>query len=157
MLKTNVMKILEQNKIEYSPFIYNPEITDGIRVAEALNEDKTKVFKTLVTVDNTNHYLVFVIPVALELDLKKAAKALNKKSIDMIKQKDLKPLTGYIHGGCSPIGMKKLFPTYIDESAQALDLMYVSAGLVGYQIAIKPSDLLKMTKGKIMDLTKEKS
>lgn len=109
MNKTIVMKILEQKKINYEYFEYDAGIVDGIGVARALKEDVNQVFKTLVTTDGNNHFYVFVIPVNATLDVKKVAKIVGKKSIDMIKQKDLEPLTGYIHGGCSPIGMKKSF------------------------------------------------
>ena len=115
-------------------------------VAESLGQDKNGVFKTLVTVANTKEYFVFVIPVAETLDLKKAAKVAGVKSVEMIKQKDLLPLTGYIHGGCSPVGMKKTFKTFIHETAESLPFMFVSAGKVGMQMKIAPADLQKVTK-----------
>lgn len=117
-----------------------------------LGEDPTRVFKTLVTQGRSKAYYVFVIPVGDELDLKKAAAACGEKSIAMIKQKELLPLTGYVHGGCSPIGMKKAFPTYIHEMALLYDRMFVSAGKVGYQIELKPEDLEKAVKLSFADL-----
>jgi Cys-tRNA(Pro)/Cys-tRNA(Cys) deacylase len=153
MTKTNVMKILEQKKVPYTFYEYNPETTDGMEVAKSLGEDPTQVFKTLVTTDSQNHFFVFVIPVSKTLDLKGVAKIVNKKSIDMIKQKELFPLTGYIHGGCSPIGMKKKFATYFDTSINNYEEIYVSAGRVGVQIKIKVTDLIKITDGQIGNLT----
>ncbi|MBQ8293600.1 MAG: Cys-tRNA(Pro) deacylase [Bacilli bacterium] len=154
MTKTNVMKILEQKKIKYEFFEYDPATTDGMLVAEALNENPHQVYKTLVTTDSANHYFVFVIPVCETLDLKGVAKIVGKKSIDMIKQKELEPLTGYIHGGCSPIGMKKKFTTYFDKTIKQYKEIYVSAGRVGVQVKINVSDLIKITEGRIGDLTK---
>ena len=153
MTKTNVMKILEQKKIKYSFFEYDDNITDGVEVAKTLGENPEQVFKTLVTTDSQNHYFVFVIPVCNTLDLKGVAKIVNKKSIDMIKQKELFPLTGCIHGGCSPIGMKKKFVTYFDTSINNYEEIYVSAGRVGVQIKIKVTDLIKITDGQIGNLT----
>ncbi len=153
MLKTSVMKNLEQNKIAYTAYEYDPSITEGLRVASILGLDHNKVFKTLVTTDNKDNYFVFVIPVTKELNLKMIAKALNKKSIDMIKQKDLEPLTGYVHGGCSPIGMKKKLPTYYDDSINNYEEIYVSAGRVGVQIKINAKVLITYTLGKVMKLT----
>lgn len=142
MEKTNVMRILDQKKISYMSHCYlNTGAISGIEVAEVLNEDPKKVFKTLVTISSTNHYYVFVIPVAEELDLKKAAKAVNEKSISMLKQKDLLPLTGYIHGGCSPIGMKKVFKTVVHVSAKSLDTIMISAGKIGYQVELNYQEL----------------
>ena len=154
MVKTNVMKILEQKKIKYEFFEYDPSTTDGMKVAESLNENPNQVFKTLVTTDGANHYFVFVVPVNKTLDLKGVAKIVGKKSIDMIKQKDLEPLTGYIHGGCSPIGMKKKFTTYFDKTIENYDYIFVSAGRVGVQIKITVKDLVKTTEGRIDNLTK---
>lgn len=154
MDKTNVMKILDQKKISYNYFTYDENETNGVEVAKLLNEKVDDVFKTLVTVSNTNKNFVFVIPVKEELDLKKVAKLVNMKSIDMIKQKELQPLTGYIHGGCSPIGMKKLFPTYIDNTCLTKDEICVSAGKCGVQIKIKVNDLIKLTNARTSDLVK---
>ena len=152
MQKTNAMRILDKAKIEYEVFEYDSTITNGEKVAESLNEEKKLVFKTLVTVANTKEYFVFVVPVAETLDLKKAAKVAGVKSIEMIPQKELLPLTGYIHGGCSPVGMKKPFKTFINDSASYFEKIYVSGGKVGVQIKISPYDLQKMTKCEFVDL-----
>ena len=141
--KTNVMRILDAKKISYQMHTYEPDATKtGEEIAQILNEDADKVFKTLVTQGKSNQYYVFVIPVKCELDLKKAAKAANEKSVSMIKQKELLPLTGYVHGGCSPVGMKKAFPTFLHTSAEEKDVICVSAGRVGAQIELKPKDLV---------------
>lgn len=142
MEKTNVMRILDQKKINYKSYSYvDTNAVSGMEVAEVLGEDPNQVFKTLVTVSNTNNYFVFVIPVNKELDLKKAAKAVGVKSVSMLKQKDLLPLTGYVHGGCSPIGMKKSFLTTFDSSCNNFDTIIFSAGKIGYQVQVKVSDL----------------
>ena len=141
--KTNVMRLLDQKKISYMSYTYEPDATmSGEEIAGLLHEDTTKVFKTLVTQGKSGGYYVFVVPVEAELDLKKAAKAAGEKAISMIKQKELLPLTGYVHGGCSPIGMKKQFPTFIHASAETMDKIFVSAGKVGFQIALSPGDLV---------------
>ena len=151
--KTNVMRVLESKKIAYISHSYEPDQTlTGEEIAEILGEDASKVFKTLVTQGKTGQYYVFVVPVQAELDLKKAAKAAGEKSIAMIKQKDLLPLTGYIHGGCSPIGMKKQFPTFIHETAGQLEKIYVSAGKVGFQIELSPEDLIRAAGCRIADI-----
>ncbi len=144
MEKTNVMRILDQKKIAYTPHTYDPAVVDGVSVARELGLREEQVFKTLVTVANTGSNFVFVIPVAENLDLKKCAKVIPVKSIAMIKQKELLPLTGYIHGGCSPIGMKKGFRTVIHRSAMDLEAIYVSAGRVGYQIELDPRKLAEL-------------
>ena len=136
------MRILTQQGIEFTAHEYDNTMTDGETIAKLLNEPAESVFKTLVTVANTGDHYVFVIPVCCTLDLKKAATAAGVKNIAMIKQKDLLPLTGYIHGGCSPIGMKKPFPTFIHESALLYDYIYVSAGIRGLQLKIAPQDLI---------------
>ena len=142
--KTNVMRVLEQKKVPYGSRSYTPDATmTGVEIAGILGQDPKHVFKTLVTRGKTGQYYVFVVPVAEDLDLKKAAKASGEKSIEMIRQKELLPLTGYLHGGCSPIGMKKSFPTFIHESAAELDRMFVSAGKVGFQVELSPQDLIK--------------
>ena len=142
--KTNVMRVLDQKKVAYESHSYTPDATmTGEEIAALLGEDPAHVFKTLVTRGKTGHYFVFVVPVAAELELKKAAKAAGEKSIEMIKQKELLPLTGYVHGGCSPIGMKKAFKTFIHETAESLDKMFVSAGKVGFQVELSPQDLAK--------------
>ncbi|MBE6740503.1 MAG: Cys-tRNA(Pro) deacylase [Ruminococcaceae bacterium] len=135
--KTNVMRLLDKAKIEYIPHFYDGEIVDGVGIAEALGEDVNCTFKTLVTVSDKGEHFVFVVPVAENLDLKKAAKTVGVKSIAMIKQKELLPLTGYIHGGCSPIGMKKRFKTVFHETAQNFEKIYFSAGKVGCQVEIE--------------------
>lgn len=143
--KTNVMRVLDQKKVQYEAHTYEPDATmSGEEIAEILGENADNVFKTLVTVGKPGKYYVFVVPVKEELNLKKAAKAAGEKSISMIKQKELLPLTGYVHGGCSPIGMKKPFPTFIHESAASCEKMFVSAGKVGYQIELAPGDLVKV-------------
>lgn len=143
--KTNVMRVLDSKKIEYIAHAYEADPTlTGAQIAGILGEDTSKVFKTLVTQGKTNTYYVFVVPVESELDLKKAAKAAGEKSIAMIKQKDLLPLTGYVHGGCSPIGMKKQFKTFVHETAPTFEKIYVSAGKVGMQIELNPDDLMKV-------------
>ena len=150
---TNVMRVLDAKKISYESHTYEPDATlTGEEIAAILNEDPTKVFKTLVTQGKSNTYYVFVVPVKEELDLKKAAKAAGEKSIDMIKQKELLPLTGYVHGGCSPIGMKKQFKTFIHETAPTYEKIYVSAGRVGAQIELSPADLISVTRSITADI-----
>ena len=151
--KTNVMRVLDKEKISYSAHVYDPDPTkSGEEIAASIGEDPDKVFKTLVTQGKSNSYYVFVIPVTQELDLKKAAKAADEKSISMIKQKELLTLTGYVHGGCSPIGMKKQFKTFIHETAKNYKTIFVSAGKVGCQIEIAPDDLMKVAKCEIADI-----
>ncbi|MBO4309439.1 MAG: Cys-tRNA(Pro) deacylase [Lachnospiraceae bacterium] len=151
--KTNVMRVLDAKKISYESHTYEPDATlTGEEIAAILKEDSAKVFKTLVTQGKSNNYYVFVVPVQAELDLKKAAKAAGEKSIDMIKQKELLPLTGYVHGGCSPIGMKKQFKTFIHETASGFEKIYVSAGRVGAQIELSPSDLISVTRSISADI-----
>ena len=142
--KTNVMRILDQKKIKYIPHYYDNTITNGMEVANTLNLDLNKVFKTLVTVGASKRNYVFVVPVNSELDLKKAATAVSEKSIEMIKSKELLDLTGYIHGGCSPIGMKKPFRTVMNESALQYEAITFSAGKIGYQVEMNPNDLKKL-------------
>ena len=154
--KTNVMRLLEQQKIPYTPHYYDPACTDGERIAALLGEDPDRTFKTLVTTDGKKHYFVFVIPVNKALHLKKAAKAAGVKAIAMIPQKELLPLTGYIHGGCSPIGRKKEFPTFIDASCQNGEKMLCSAGKGGTQIETEVTALLQFTEAQVADLTTEK-
>lgn len=154
MEKTNVSRLLDVENINYEMKEYDKNIVDGLSVAKTLNENAEQVFKTLVTISNNKEYFVFVVPVNKTLDLKKASKATNSKSIEMIPQKQLLPLTGYIHGGCSPIGMKKKFETIIDETAQIFDYIYVSAGKIGYQIKINPDDLIRFINGKYLDICK---
>ena len=143
--KTNVMRVLDQKKIKYtSHHLDITEALSGVEMAQRLGQDPDRVFKTLVTVGKTKTNYVFVIPVAEELDLKKAAKAVGEKSIEMIKSKELLPLTGYVHGGCSPIGMKKSFKTTIHETARDFDTIMFSAGKIGYQVEMNVKDLEKL-------------
>ena len=145
MEKTNVMRILDQKKIAYKAHEYGATgAISGMEVATALNQNPEQVFKTLVTVGASKRNYVFVVPVWGELHLKKAAKAVGEKSIEMIKSKELLPLTGYIHGGCSPIGMKKLFKTVVHETAQEQETIFFSAGKIGYQVEVSPQDLSKV-------------
>ena len=143
--KTNVMRILEQKKISYQSYNYlNTGAVSGVEVAQALGENPDVVFKTLVTEGKSGEHYVFVIPVEKELNLKKAAKSVGEKSIEMIRQKELLPLTGYIHGGCSPIGMKKQFITTVDKNAENYEKIIFSAGKIGYQVEITLEDLKKV-------------
>lgn len=136
------MRILDQKKIEYHHYEYdNSKAYSGTEVADMLGQDAKRVYKTLVTVAKSKKNYVFVIPVEEELDLKKAAKAAGEKSIEMLKSKELLPLTGYVHGGCSPIGMKKVFPTFLHKSAEKQDKIIFSAGKIGYQVELSPEDL----------------
>jgi len=154
MSKTNAIKILESNKIEYETVSYQVDETDlsGETVASKIGINAETVFKTLVCIGDINGYAVFCIPVTRELNLKKSASLSGNKKIEMIKLKNLFTLTGYIRGGCSPIGMKKKIPTYIDETAQLFDKIFVSAGIRGLQIKLFPDDLLKMVEGSYSDL-----
>lgn len=140
--KTNVMRLLEQAKVEYKHYSYaNTDAISGVAVAEVLGQNVDKVFKTLVTVGKSGEHYVFVVPVAEELDLKKAARACGEKAVEMLPQKELLPRTGYVHGGCSPIGMKKQFPTYIHQTAADYDTIFFSAGRVGAQVELPLSAL----------------
>ena len=151
--KTNVMRVLEQHKIPYEGHNYlDSGAVGGTEVAAALNEDPEVVFKTLVTVGNDREHYVFVIPIEKELDLKKCAKSVGVKSVEMIHVKDLFQLTGYVRGGCTSIGMKKAFVTRVDASAEGLERMYVSGGKIGCQICLAPLDLLKADGGEFADL-----
>ncbi len=152
MEKTNVMRVLTQQGIPFTPHEYDNTMTDGETIARLLGEDSMQVFKTLVTEGNDGGHYVFVIPVCATLDLKKAAKAAGVKSIQMIKQKQLLPLTGYIHGGCSPVGMKKPFPTFIEESATLYDTICCSAGKVGFQVELSPVRLATLVGARFADL-----
>ena len=154
--KTNVMRTLEQKKIPYTAFSYDPDgPIDGVSVAAETGLDAASVFKTLVTKGASGAYYVFDIPVAEYLDLKKAAKAVGEKSIAMLPQKELLPLTGYVHGGCSPVGMKKQFPTVFHETVNELDLIAVSAGKIGAQVEVAPADLIALLGAQTADVTAE--
>ena len=154
--KTNVMRTLEQKKIPYTAFSYDPNgPIDGVSVAAETGLDAAGVFKTLVTKGASGAYYVFDIPVAENLDLKKAAKAVGEKSIVMLPQKELLGLTGYVHGGCSPVGMKKLFPTVFHSSVENLPTVIVSAGKIGYQVEVKPADLMGLVRAETADIIVE--
>ena len=154
--KTNVMRILEQKKIAYQPHSYvTTDAVSGTEVAAVLGQDPKRVFKTLVTVAKSGNHYVFVIPVEKELDLKKAAAVSKNKKVEMTHMKELLGLTGYIRGGCSPVGMKKQFVTVFDESCLAQDTMLVSGGRIGTQIECAPQDLIKATRGKTAAITQE--
>lgn len=157
MSKTNAMRVLDKQKIYYQSLSYNNEDgkIHGTAVAEKIGKPADQVFKTLVA-SAPGHIYVFVIPVADELDVKKAAKAAGEKKIEMLPVKDLQKWTGYIRGGCSPIGMKKLYPTFIDHTAEQLETMIVSGGKVGCQIELPPQELLQITNAKSIELTKAK-
>ena len=151
--KTNVMRELDKLKINYNHYCYvGTDAVSGVEVASVLNQNPDKVFKTLVTVSKSKKNYVFMLPVAKELDLKKAAKAVGEKSIEMLKSKELLPLTGYIHGGCSPIGMKKFFTTTIDNSAENFDTIIFSAGKIGYQVELSLENLSKIIKFSLADI-----
>ena len=152
--KTNVMRTLEQKKIPYTAHAYpvGDSVPDGVSVARMMGQDPDAVFKTLVCRGASGGYYVFDVPVAAALDLKKAAKAVGEKFVAMIAQKELLPLTGYIHGGCSPIGMKKPFPTFVEERAIVFDTILFSAGKIGYQVELAPEDLKKLLAFQYADL-----
>lgn len=154
--KTNVMRVLDQKKVPYTPHHYaHPDgAVDGASVAALIDKDPASVCKTLVTQGASKKYYVFVIPVLKELDLKAAAKAVREKSIEMIKQAQLLPLTGYVHGGCSPVGMKKQFPTVFDQSVEELDTITVSAGKIGAQVEVAPAALAGLVRGSFAPVTK---
>ena len=154
MTKTNALRILEAVNIAFTAREY--DVSDGeisgVAVAEKIGQEPWRVFKTLVTEGKTTGLNVFVIPSNVELDLKKAARAAGDKSIEMIKSRELEPRTGYVHGGCSPIGMKKQFPTFIDETAQLYGTINVSGGRIGLQVELSPSDLARLTGAAFCDL-----
>lgn len=152
--KTNVMRLLEQKKVPYLHFTYESEgAISGLEVAELLGQDPAQVFKTLVTTGRSGAHYVFVIPVGAGLELKKAAKAVGEKSLEMLKQKDLLPLTGYVHGGCSPIGMKKPFRTTIDATAANFESIIFSGGRIGLQVQVALTDLARMVPYQLADVT----
>ena len=156
--KTNAMRLLDQNKISYQANEYehaSKDPVDGCSVAKKLEIEEACVFKTLVAQANTKEYFVFMLPVNMELDLKKCAKVAHVKSVEMIHVKDINKITGYIRGGCSPLGMKKQFKTFIHESVLAHDLIYFSGGKIGCQIQMNPMDLKKVIPIEIVDLAKE--
>ena len=152
--KTNVMRILDKHKISYVSHSYaQTDSISGVEVASVLGENPAQVFKTLVTVGKSGGHYVFMIPVAEELDLKKAAACVGEKAVEMVKSKELLPLTGYIHGGCSPIGMKKSFPTFIHQTASDFETILFSAGKIGWQVEMPPESLQAVQPVKTADLT----
>lgn len=154
-LKTNAMRILDRQKISYEYETYEcDEFTDGIEVADKLGYDHTLVYKTLVTTGKSGEHFVFVIPIEEEIDFKKAAKVVGEKSLEMLHLKDLTKVTGYVRGGCTAVGMKKQYPTVIQESAKALEYMYVSGGKLGMQIKLKPEDLKKASGAEFADVVR---
>lgn len=156
MIKTNVMRILEKEKVQFESYEYphGKEAVDGVTVAKLLSQDPQTVFKTLVTTDGKKDFFVFVIPVEKELDLKKAAKAVGVKALEMIHVKDIQKVTGYVRGGCSPIGMKKIYKTTFHESALACDAISVSAGKIGYQVRLSPIKLAELVDAFMTDVCK---
>ena len=152
--KTNVMRVLDQKKVSYVSHSYvDTDAISGVEVAKVLNQDPNQVFKTLVTIGASKKYYVYLVPVHKELDLKKAAKAVGEKSIVMLPAKDLLPLTGYIHGGCSPIGMKQQFQTTIDHTAANFDTIVFSAGKIGYQVELPLEELKKVIRFELKEIT----
>ncbi len=152
--KTNAMRILDRNKVKYTEETYTvDEFTDGLSLAKFLGHDPAQSFKTLVTVGKSRNYFVFVIPVAEEVDFKTAAKAVGEKSVEMVPVKDINGITGYIRGGCSPLGMKKLFTTVIDSTAMNFDEIYISGGRLGSHIKVNPADLAKVINAKFEPIT----
>lgn len=151
--KTNVMRILEQKKIEHSfHYYYDTDAVSGVEVAEVLGEDARRVFKTLVTVGAKGAHYVFLVPVCDNLNLKKAARAVGEKSIEMLPARELLPLTGYVHGGCSPIGMKKVFETVIDSSAEKFETVFFSGGCIGCQVELSLGELGRVLRFKLCDI-----
>lgn len=157
MVKTNAMRLLDSAGLSYTSHTYDASdgSIDGVSVAHKLGEDPEKVFKTLVTQGASRNYYVFVLPVENELDLKKAARAVKEKSIEMIPVKAINQVTGYIRGGCSPIGMKKPYPTVVDETAVLFDTIIFSGGKIGFQIEMAPEDLFSLLDAQVCDITVE--
>lgn len=152
-IKTNAMRILEKNKIPFEVETYEcDEFIDGVHLADSLGQSYEQTFKTLVMQGKSKEYYVFVLPIAEEVDLKKAAKVVGEKSLEMVHVKDIQAVTGYIRGGCTAIGMKKQYKTVVHESAKKLDKMIVSGGRLGSQIFLAPEDLVKVTKGQFADI-----
>lgn len=152
-VKTNAMRILDKNKISYQINLYEcEEFIDGVHIADQLGQDYAMSFKTLVMVGKSRQYYVFAIPIDKEVDMKKAAKVVSEKSLEMVHVKDINQVTGYIRGGCTPIGMKKNYPTVIHESAKEFSEIIISGGRLGTQIFLAPDDLVKVTRGKYADV-----
>ena len=156
-LKTNVMRVLDSKKLAYNHYAYDNSTVNGVEVAQLRGQDPDRVFKTLVTQGKSGGFFVFMVPVAEELDLKKAARACGEKAVEMLPQKELLPRTGYVHGGCSPIGMKKQYVTRIDESAKTQEQIYVSGGKIGSQIRLTPEDLAKAAKAEFADIIRHEN
>ena len=155
-IKTNAMRFLDSKKIAYTVNTYEcDDFIDGVHIAQMLGQDEKMSYKTLVTKGKSGGYFVFVLPVAKELDMKKAAKAVGEKSVEMLHVKDINSVTGYIRGGCSPLGMKKQFPTVVDSSAQAFETVIISGGRLGSQIFLSPQDLVKACGGSFGDIVFE--
>ncbi|RSD27227.1 Cys-tRNA(Pro) deacylase [Mesobacillus subterraneus] len=156
VVKTNAMRILDKQKVPYEILTYDSKDgkIDGIAVAGKIGREPAQVYKTLVAVGASKNLYVFVIPVEAELDLKKAAREAGEKNVEMMPVKDIQKFTGYIRGGCSPIGMKKDYPTFLDRSAEGLETVIVSAGKIGFQVELAPEQLIQATEGKYADLTK---
>jgi Cys-tRNA(Pro)/Cys-tRNA(Cys) deacylase len=156
--KTNVMRILDQRGISYVPHFYqeteSPEGTStyGLHIAEALGQDPTRVFKTLVARGASGNFLVFEVPVAESLDLKKAARAVNEKSVELLHVAEIQPVTGYLRGGCSPVGMKKPYPTVFHETALESSTVFISGGKIGAQVEANPRDLIALVGGSTADI-----
>ena len=151
-LKTNVMRVLDSKKLAYNHYTYDNSTVNGVEVARLLGQDPDRVFKTLVTRGKSGGFFVFMVPVAEELDLKKAAKSVGEKNVEMIHVKDINGITGYIRGGCTAIGMKKQYVTRIDESAKTQAQIYVSGGKIGSQIQLRPDDLARAAKAEFADI-----
>lgn len=152
-VKTNAVRILDRNKVEYELNKYEcDDFKDGVSIADMLEQSYDMSFKTLVTVGKSGKYYVFAIPVDKEINMKKAAKEVGEKNIEMVHVKDINAITGYIRGGCTPIGMKKNYPTVINESAKEHEKIIVSGGRLGLQIILKPDDLVKVTNGRYADI-----
>ena len=155
-IKTNAMRILDKNKVAYRVNLYEcEEFIDGVHIADMLGQEYARSFKTLVMVGKSKQYYVFAIPIDKEVDMKKAAKVVGEKSLEMVHVKDINQVTGYIRGGCTPIGMKKNYPTILHESARGFSEIIISGGKLGTQIFLAPDDLLKVTRGSYADVTAE--
>lgn len=155
-IKTNAMRILEKLKIPYEIHTYDcEEFLDGVQIADILGQPHEKVYKTLVTVGKSKEHYVFVIPIEAELDLKKAARASGEKSVEMLPLKELTPVTGYVRGGCTALGMKKQFPVFVDESAMLQEKIFVSGGRRGSQMELNPEDLVRAAEGKFAEVITE--
>ena len=155
--KTNVMRILEQHGVSYTPHTYphGKDAVDGVTVAKLLGQDPDCVYKTLVARGKSGGIFVFVIPVAAELDLKKAARAAGEKAVELVHVKELLGLTGYVRGGCSPVGMKKAYPTVFHELAEIIPIIMVSAGKIGWQIECRPDELIGLVGAKTADIIQD--